>query len=437
MEKSQNQVKEFISVYFIENHILISPVTIRFSKNLPQVGELEKVEQKLYEYNNNFIYTIYRFKINISKLESTKKKEKKKMEIKIKLEDKEDNIFESKIYIDKFNKDIFIYNFKFEKSTMWTQMIEPPLSLKFSNIQQFEIYIEYIRKKLKLKQNADENIDLIYSTQELLIGSPDKKYSFSFFLLILLECFTTKCVQSLLSCFKPEKIEEIGKIPDKQLKRIKNVLNTFEKNPEKVLDNVKEKQKDDYGMKLFMVLLFFNNNFNKERIQEFLNNENENIRNYIYQGLLNKKYLGFFNNLKLTKEQINNIINRVKDFEQLNTGLKFSSNLLELLQIISINFKKCCDLCQKELNNNKKPLIDVESLIELQKEDTVEELCTLYKDLIERQKKFNYIFLAFKTTLCEKYIEHFEGIDIYKLFAVKEIVDYMKSKKNLKLKILI
>ena len=120
--------------------------------------------------------------------------------------------------------------------------------------------------------------------------------------MILVECFTTKCAQRLLSCFKPEKLEEIGKIPEKQLKILKNILKTFENKPEKVLNNVNEKQKDDYGMKLFIVLLFFILNFNKERIQEFLNNEHEYIRNYIYQGLLNKNYSAFFNNLKLTKE---------------------------------------------------------------------------------------------------------------------------------------
>ena len=351
-KNNQEQTKDYINVYFIENHIQTSPANIGFSKNISEVRELEKVEQKLYEYNQNFLYTIYRFKINISKIE-TNKKGKKKLEVKIKLEeDIKDNQFEGKIIIDKYDKDIFIYNFKFEKNTIWTEVIDPPPSLHFSNIQQFEIYVDYIRKKLNLKQTANESIDLIYSTQDLLIGG-NKKYSFSFFLLIFLECFNTKCVQRLLYCFKPDKIEEIGIIPEKHLKKMKNILNTFEKFPEKVLNNVNENQKDDYGMRLFTVLLFFNYNFNKERIQEFLNNKNENIRNYIYNGLLNPKFLEFFNNLKLPKESINNIINWAKDFEQCNTSLKFANNLLDLLQIISENFKKISDLCQLEIKKKK------------------------------------------------------------------------------------
>ena len=54
-KKSQDQVNDVINVYFIENHIQTSPANIGFSKNMPEIGEFEKVEQKLYEYNQNYI----------------------------------------------------------------------------------------------------------------------------------------------------------------------------------------------------------------------------------------------------------------------------------------------------------------------------------------------------------------------------------------------
>ena len=121
-------------------------------------------------------------------------------------------------------------------------------------------------------------------------------------------------------------------------------------------------------------MLYFNYNFNKERIPQFLNNKDENVKDYIFKGLIDKKYCSLFSNLHLTKEQISYLINLSLDFEQLNISLKYSQNLLELLQVISENFKKCCDLCKTELDNKKKPSIDVESIITIQKDDDINEI---------------------------------------------------------------
>ena len=78
---------------------------------------------------------------------------------------------------------------------------------------------------------------------------------------------------------------------------MKGVLNAFEKNPGIPLSKIEEDQKDEYGIILFTIMLFFHFNFNKEGIQEFLNNKNEDVKKYIFQGLINKDFYPLFKNI--------------------------------------------------------------------------------------------------------------------------------------------
>ena len=414
-------LEDFQYIYFIENHKQDSPVNIYLDKKSSEAYELEKVHHNLYEQNQRFIYTIYRFKIF-----NQKYKKNKNLEIKIILEDINETKFESRIFINYLtDRSIFIYDLKFGK----VSLIEPPLSINFSHIQQFEIYINYIRKKLKLKQNDKESIDLIISTQRLLID-PEKKYSFSFFIVVFLECIFTNIVQKHLYCFRPDKIESIGELSEINIKKISNILKTIEKKTEKILDNIANNVKDEYGIKLFTIILFFNYNFERSGVQELLNNENKNNKKYLFQGLIDKNYSVLFNNLKLTKAQIQILINLSKDFMQLTISIKYCKDLLELLQIICENFEKYCELYKLEINNinNKKaPSIDIKSIIEIHKNDDIKEISKLYIDLIKKQNEFGYIFLIFDISLCQKYIGYFEGINIDKLLSVKEIVYFMKA----------
>ena len=115
-------------------------------------------------------------------------------------------------------------------------------------------------------QQSKENEDLIFSAQELLIEK-EKKYDFSFYLTILLECFATKYNQRHLKIFKPDKIEKIGELPEKKIKIINNILNTWANDPNKVLGNIDEDKRDEYGKYLFGIILFFTYNFKEENTQ--------------------------------------------------------------------------------------------------------------------------------------------------------------------------
>ena len=115
------------------------------------------------------------------------------------------------------------------------------------------MYIDYLRKDLKLRQDSRQNRGLIKSIQSYLIGK-DKKYNFSLYLMIFLECFTTKLVLRHLLSFKPEKIKDIGILNDKKIGQFKGILGMMENNPKIVLNKIDEKDKNyelDYLIKLF------------------------------------------------------------------------------------------------------------------------------------------------------------------------------------------
>ena len=71
--------KDFLYVYFIENHINTEKSNILLSKNNKGDGELESIEEKIHPSYKNFKYIIYRFKAYISKIYKKLKDKKKKL----------------------------------------------------------------------------------------------------------------------------------------------------------------------------------------------------------------------------------------------------------------------------------------------------------------------------------------------------------------------
>ena len=204
-------IREYKYVYFIESHNLNEAVEIKLSMDYVEAKELKCVFSDIKKDDKKeYTYSIYRFDLYPPK---NNVKEKKK-EIVINLVNQEDNNFDGIISIQDFTRDTFIYDFKFNKVSEWGISIDPPESYKFNHIEQFEIYLDYLRK-LKIKQKDQENLDFILSTQCLLVGK-GKTFLFSFYIIIFLECFATDLLTRHLAVFKTDKIEGIGEIPKKK-----------------------------------------------------------------------------------------------------------------------------------------------------------------------------------------------------------------------------
>jgi hypothetical protein len=281
----------------------------------------------------------------------TKKIKDKKIDIKIKIEGDKGYKSEFNINIKDFERDLFLYDFKYEK----VKNVQSPKSIDLNYIQIFEIYVSFLRKTLKKVQNTLENEYFIFSTQQQnLIG---KQYEFSFYLMIFLECFSTKYVKRLLIMFRKDKIGKIGELPEKKLKQISNTLKRFEDNPSQVLDKIEENKRDEYGKYLVGIILFFNYNFHKERMKDIINNEK--LKLYMYKAIIEYSFL--IPNLQLTKEQVTILINESKNYEQMVDSLKYCTGVLELIETILVDshFKKICEFYKSELDAKKKPSIDI------------------------------------------------------------------------------
>ena len=421
--------RDYRYIYFIENHINTSQINIKLVK---EAGNLEIIHQDLYKNADKcYIINIFRFKIYPSKINLDKYK---KYQVDIILKDAKTNEFKTTITIDNLKIDSFIFDFKFDIIKGWVFNVEPPESFSFNLIQQFEIYLFYLRKILKKKQQDLDNEYFILSVQKLLIGE-NNKYQFSFYIYIFLECFATPLVQRHLSCFKPEKITSPGTISKDKILKITNILGTFEKKPEKVLDNIKNKASvPEYGVKLFTVILYFNYVFHNERMNELLTNEENKL--YIYEGLLN--YGKLFKNLELNKEQITFLLQLSCDFNQMKISLKFTKSVCILLELIIDNYQKFYDfykeeeiIYKKNLNygiKSKIPKIDVEEIATPDKNDNMKKIAKLYKNLIAFQQ--GYLFITFYESFFEKYIICFNKVNLENLFYMKDIINYTKKNIN-------
>ena len=411
--KEKKERKEVVYVFFIENHLESKDVEIQLAESA-FTSDLEiKFQDKFSSGENTFNYSIYRFKI------SNLKSENKIVAI-IKLKDKEKNKnFESKIDIDDFTKDIFLYDIEFKSNNIMKS--KASFYFNFSHQQQFEFYIHLLRKILNLNQRTNENEDLILSTHKML-EKYGKKYPFSFYLIIFLECFSCAVTYNHLMEFKYNKIDKPENLNPIKVKQINNILKLLGSQPEKVLDYIKEEEnKKKCRIKLYSIILYFNYFFNQSELTSLLNNKE--IKDDIYPGLCKNKEL--FQDLKLTKEQFENFINSLTDFNQVSIALSYTNNIFELLQIIENNFKKIVELYKKEEPKNKgknKISINLDKLGIPNPNDNLEEISKLYINLLKVQyDSVNKRFILFDSSLFGKYISFYENENLKNLFYLKKI----------------
>ena len=452
--EKEEETREFQYVYFIENHIETTHVFIGLSKKQIAADNLEclYIDNKEIGSKDIYIYSIYRFRLysfrikekdfklteDISKHSDIQvgQKEIKSYDITIELKDEDKNDkFEKAITIKDFEKDIFIFDFKFDKQNGWIFNKDPPKSYYFSLEEQFHIYIDFLRNRYKkLKQKSRQNYGLILSIQKIL-EEKNKKFNFTFFLIILLECFATPLVQRHLDCFKPSKIESVGIISEGKLRQVINILNVFEKNPEKILSHIEnENSKKIYEIKLFSIILYFNFYFNKNKIPELLLDKKDPI--FIYKAFI--EFNELFDFLKLDLQQIQLLINNIQDFNQLCIALTYSKNVQELLSVILLNFEKIFQLYYNKKEEYKKktkydqsikkPIINISEFASPDRKDCMQKIYDLYCSLIMIEKNYTKEnFIYFSSSLFEKYINYFNSVNIDNLIIIKKMISFSKN----------
>ena len=418
--------KEINNIYFIENHEIDYPFTLSFEKEYKEAKDLTIVKKENYqdeETNSKYQISIFNFKI----IRKDFNKEQDTHEYRIKIDLLENGTFNTSIIIPSYDRDIYIYDFQIE----YNKINKPPKTIDLPQIKQFELYLNYLRKGLNKKQESKENEDLILSTHDIIIGN-NAKYQFSFYLLIFLECFKTKIIKEHLLAFQPDNISDLGEINETKKKLADNILRVYLAKPGKLFEKIEEKDKKEIAKRFYIVILYYYYKFHIEKVKEIL--ENKEIRSYVYEGLAN--YHTLFKDINLTKEQKKYLIDESKTYNQLVNSLSYTDDIVEIFHLIKDNFDKFNKLYsgsekEKENKSNKKDIkkkIDIESLIIPKIEDNMEEILTLYKELVKLQKK--NAFILFKSTLVVQYISFFDGINLENLYLIKNLIKVLKEKNS-------
>ena len=151
MEKKQlddNKIQRgFINVFFIENHLISNQVELTITSEILRAENLTILEKNIHKNGDKqFIYSIYRFKLDLSRINEIN--DKSKYQIIVRGNEK----FQAKITIDltkNIEYDRFIFDLKFEPYISFFRREQPPESNSFGLPQQFDIFISFLRKTLK------------------------------------------------------------------------------------------------------------------------------------------------------------------------------------------------------------------------------------------------------------------------------------------------
>jgi len=260
------------------------------------------------------------------------------------------------------------------------------------------------------------------------LNEEDNKYDLLLYFSIFLNCFATDFVQNHLLSFDPKKIKGIGEIPERRLKPIKNIINKFVKNPEQI--HVKDKNLKLKTTEHFYALaLYFNLNFQKDKINEMF--ENEIICEHLYKKILS--YPEFFKDLIIPKNEVIKLIRKAEKYKQILTLLFFiGTDCYTFLDVVRDTKDFIYHFQEEEMkknNNLDDVLIDIEKYVEPKKEDNLLEINSVmnalksFTNLINENMKL----IKYSSLIIEKYVEFSDEINIDNLIQLKGITDSIKE----------
>ena len=407
-------------IYFNLTYDKLKDYKVSLTKEYKEYGVLEKIKEiDLIQQSGPLITKVYRFKLLPNLIEFDGNDIYK---IDISIEDDENQAkYIYSIRLKNKDKDFYEYNFKIEELDI----------LPLSYDEQFDIYIDILRKIYKKIQKTKENEDLIFSTQ-LLLKEKDSKYDFLFYLKIFLECFSINLLQDHLLLFDPNRIKGIGELSEKKFRPLSNVINQKANNPEGIYFSSEESKQQTLEM-LYSIVLFYNLHFQKDKIHELF--ENEKSFNFLIEKLANFK--NFFKDLILPESEVTKLLEKAKEFHQIVSFLSYvERDVLKFFDFLDKNKNIILDCYKKEINNKDKkhknsPYIDIESYVEPKINDDIQKISVKIKSLLE--SKDNYIKIS--SNFIEKYIDFNNGINLYNLLYIKEIINCItKVDKNFKYK---
>ena len=424
--EDENEIENIVNyIYFIETHEKGKKIEIQLIDNL---FSLEEYKQNEIEDNNNkkFDLTVYRIKLEHEKIKKIYKNYKD-IKIIVLLKDNDTNTGKFEAIINKIekDKDIYLYNFSFKPRKTIFSDIKPPEKCSLSYRKQFEIYLYTVKNILKLERKKISY--LIDSIEEILYDL--KKYEFSFFIFVFNESITIKNIVLLMACFDFKKVEKSEQISDEQLSLAKSNIDIGFYDPESLMNkNAEENIKNKFLNYIAKFLLYFNYNYQKNRLYEYFNNDK--INTFLYQNLLENNNL--FSEIKLSKSQLTKFLTISLTYDDILKVISFSNNFLEILEVINENKNKFIEYLNGKENYKK---IDLGNLVEIKNEDNMEKIKIQIEQILSLEKEINKNFVFFSRKLLKSYAEYYNENNINDLIFLIQIINLIKENdKTLSLK---
>ena len=369
--------------------------------------------EKTIEYKiENFTTNVFYFEINPDALKE-KDKDVNSKRYKTKIFLKYNNIFEG-IILFKEDKNSFIYDFKFNDIYDWTKKISPPKYINYAKVKQLKLFNEAL-KVLKVKQDDILYKDLIIDSQCYITG---QTFFFDFYLQILKSCYSQKEVKTLLKMFKLARV----KLPEKMdTKEYIGFLSLIEKKPNILTKHCTERDNPEkYLTNFYTILLYFRMNYEKEKVQDLLNNEN--LTKFFIEILpINYQY---FSNLNVPDKLISEILNQKNlSYKAIIGTLSYANTIEKVLSIINNNYENIANTC---INEKKK--INMSEITNPKQTDDLNQIIKEGKKLLTNEK----IFISFDEQLWKNYIQFNDNSNVKNLILInKGLLFYQKVENNL------
>ena len=251
--------------------------------------------------------------------------------------------------------------------------------------------------------------------------------TYYFFSDIFVECYSSDYNRRrLLDLYKKEKFD-LSDLENPRIK-IENISNIIKSFIENNINNKFNEESDQNKTKMANFLFYFNYYYQKEMINKMI--EIKEIKSYVYGILIKEK----FNDLKLNKNSIKNLIKTSSNFETLNIILTYNNNFLDLLEAINDNnifiqhAATNFNVGPKNKNNNK--YIKIKDFIEYNENDNLEEIFKQIKKLIEYEIEEKKFFVYFNDIIFDNYLK-IQKEDLNKIILIYKIAKYIEEKDEL------
>ena len=405
-------------IFFITSNLLNQTEQLQYELQkcigIQNLRAREKGEfiQEINYLNNKYLTTLCSFEIIPSDL----KKESKPYKATIILRDIKNYYFKGNIIFTNYNKNIFIYDFKFEDHKGMIKDTPPPKSVKFTKCEQLKFFLNYLKQN-KILINDELGIDLI---QDSLNYITNDNFALDFYMEIFKACYSQKNIISFLNEFSLEKFY----IPlNFNYQEYSSIINLIYQKPRIIMKHLNEKDEHNiYYIKLYTLIFYLRRKYDKENAEKMILNKDL----YKYFANFLPKYPNYFANLICPEELIDQMFKLNLNLDIIKGAFIYASGVEQILYFIIkyINEIKNCIKYINEIKNcilNEKHILIMSRIGIAQENDDLDKIYEYIFKIIKYENQNNKeILFSFDKTFWESYIILFN--DIKKLEIIKRAI---------------